>query len=723
MKANLLFLGHLTFAGEGNMAAQIILAPPLVLHNALPVPLDLTLRPKWTGPKTLHLGPTNQVALLHLEYANLESLMLLPEGYQQTQAIPANSLTIKQGDEVTTHGGSIWKAQGASGGGTSVAPNGGSPQKHPPGAAQSTSMSLTLYEVGPGRSTVDVSLRHTIDPGTGTHILRVACPLWVYNCTGLPIALRSTSQVLEVSGAGPDEGLAAADDQVPDSWVPPLLLPAHDDAEPLGLPRSVSGSPILRGTPQQSPAGRDLSAASVLHGAGSGLRGVVAGRGWGISKTFSDTLPSARSALPGGALSARGSLPPPSAARSSATGSMLSLGRSASVADAPGLQEILESKEEAQPSPGGVLGMQRAASRARGIADSMDTAPTFERPTQWPSMAQGLSTGGPGSTRLHLQVRAAATKAPIGKSYWSAFLDIDASSGGVAVTSLPLPSPATAAAATLGAAHRGAQPVVVTASSVQEADGALALCIAPRYVLRNLLDAPIQYKQQGTGGERELVPGAVCAVRWTDAGLPPRLCVRVQEAGWMWSGGFLLDVPGDLFVKIRHRDRGITMLVRVDVAITDAGIIHVTLSHNPSGFAPYRIENCSLETLNARQRGVSEQQDVLRPYCSLNYAWDEPTLPHALVLELPGSRHVGTFNLDQVSESRNPLARVIYHFASNLVLRLNCFLSICAFCRLVRMSCYRCTPDAASQSGACEWLSEPKAPREYSLYWIPRATP
>jgi len=29
--------------------------------------------------------------------------------------------------------------------------------------------------------------------------------------------------------------------------------------------------------------------------------------------------------------------------------------------------------------------------------------------------------------------------------------------------------------------------------------------------------------------------------------------VRVQEAGWLWSGGVALDTPGDLFVKIRHR--------------------------------------------------------------------------------------------------------------------------------------------------------------------------
>lgn len=52
----------------------------------------------------------------------------------------------------------------------------------------------------------------------------------------------------------------------------------------------------------------------------------------------------------------------------------------------------------------------------------------------------------------------------------------------------------------------------------------------------------------------------------------------------------------------RHRDRGVTMLVRVDVAASAAsGVLRCVLSHHPSGFAPYRIDNCSLETLHARQ--------------------------------------------------------------------------------------------------------------------------
>ena len=49
-----------------------------------------------------------------------------------------------------------------------------------------------------------------------------------------------------------------------------------------------------------------------------------------------------------------------------------------------------------------------------------------------------------------------------------------------------------------------------------------------------------------------------------------------------------------------------------------------------------------------RQKGCFEQDDLLRPYSSLDYAWDEPTLPHKLVLEQPGNRRLGEYDLDHV---------------------------------------------------------------------------
>lgn len=48
------------------------------------------------------------------------------------------------------------------------------------------------------------------------------------------------------------------------------------------------------------------------------------------------------------------------------------------------------------------------------------------------------------------------------------------------------------------------------------------------------------------------------------------------------------------------------------------------------------------------QLAYNELEDVLRPYSSLSYAWDEPSLPHRLLISQPGNRKLGVFNLDKV---------------------------------------------------------------------------
>ena len=88
---------------------------------------------------------------------------------------------------------------------------------------------------------------------------------------------------------------------------------------------------------------------------------------------------------------------------------------------------------------------------------------------------------------------------------------------------------------------------------VPEGDGALAVHVLPRYVLRNLSCLSLQYKQQHTHAERTLGQGGCSGLLWPDGSLPLRLCVRVHEAGALWSGAFSMDTPGDAFVKLRHK--------------------------------------------------------------------------------------------------------------------------------------------------------------------------
>lgn len=64
----------------------------------------------------------------------------------------------------------------------------------------------------------------------------------------------------------------------------------------------------------------------------------------------------------------------------------------------------------------------------------------------------------------------------------------------------------------------------------------------------------------GLGFDGDIRPGRfqalpVPAPRGASQQPPARVSMRLQEAGWLWSGGTRLDVPGSQFVKLRHRDQ------------------------------------------------------------------------------------------------------------------------------------------------------------------------
>ena len=68
-------------------------------------------------------------------------------------------------------------------------------------------------------------------------------------------------------------------------------------------------------------------------------------------------------------------------------------------------------------------------------------------------------------------------------------------------------------------------------------------------------------------------------------------------------------------VCVRCRDRGVTMLVRVDICASDAGVLVVSVSHHTGGFAPYRLDNCSPETLHLRCAcGLLGERHIRHPF-------------------------------------------------------------------------------------------------------------
>ena len=94
---------------------------------------------------------------------------------------------------------------------------------------------------------------------------------------------------------------------------------------------------------------------------------------------------------------------------------------------------------------------------------------------------------------------------------------------------------------------------VIAWGQVVGSDGTLAVMLLPRYIVHNALRMRLAYRQQDAALERVLERDGARAVHWPLPHRPLRLCLRVQEAGWRWSGGLALDTPGNLFAKIRHR--------------------------------------------------------------------------------------------------------------------------------------------------------------------------
>eukprot|EP00803_Ostreobium_quekettii_P009393 evm.model.scf_204.12 EVM.evm.TU.scf_204.12 scf_204:78769-93194(-) len=543
-----LFLGAKR-SREGSLS-QLHILPPVVVRNYLPVPTDVSLlvAPQSTpGPKA-RVEPRSHMDANTVLGNDVCCIRFRPEGFSQcdVDSIPPINDHSEFGhtEQAGLLSGSFEDVSGED---------------------------VTMQVSAEGHSGVPVRIRHYVHGFTGSHVFELCCAFWVYNCAGIPIALR------ESRGKEPvveEEAVRLPEDRVPKRWIPPFVgkADARQASAAAGAPGSTASVPISGKYPastsssSQQPLSQ-MSSSTDLVGLGSAVR---AGEATDFKIRTGWVGPSQQSTS------------------------------------------------------------DRQSVRKRGSFAG----------TRWPWI-EGANTRRHG--RLRLQLRSSMAQAPQGGDYWSGPVSLDAL-GGAAVVQVPCPIQGSASKPAFPAA---AYFFSVTAVPIPQAGGAWALHIMPRYVLHNTLNVNLRYRQQGIPIERELPSGARRNMHWPDASRPLRLNFRVQEAGWLWSGGILLDSPGDMFVKIRHRHREETILVGVDVSTSRSGVLTATLSRQ-EGFAPYRLDNFTSEKLHIRQESWRDQEDILRPYSSVPFAWDEPAAPHRVVLELAGRQYVGTFNLDEV---------------------------------------------------------------------------
>jgi hypothetical protein len=201
------------------------------------------------------------------------------------------------------------------------------------------------------------------------------------------------------------------------------------------------------------------------------------------------------------------------------------------------------------------------------------------------------------------------------------------------------------------------------------------ISIMPRFVVVNLMGRPLLVKQLGTSGRRyvggpggdgtgvdALLVGADQRVpfHWADSsggwGADGRsrrvVSVRFDEYGWQWSGGFPIHNVGEFSVRLRNLHTHASYICRVEVFMLQATLF-VVFQAELRRLPPYRIENMSFATLHYHQEGISHIEDVLLPYQTSRYSWDEIMAgegsPHQPGQErentdlAPGNRVHGTF--------------------------------------------------------------------------------
>ncbi|KFM26704.1 Vacuolar protein sorting-associated protein 13D [Auxenochlorella protothecoides] len=240
-------------------ALAIVVGAPLMLLNSLPVPVEVGV-----GGQQWTLGPLQRRALHGLEEARAQRLRLRPAGYAPVEAaLLSPAMLGALGAEAAERQEEIEVVE--------LPPHPSSSGPTGPGAQQAVrwvrDTPLQLVEVGQSGHSVGVVLRHGLDPGSGARVLRLTCTLWIFNCTGQPLALR---QAHEDAGHFTEaERAAAAEDR---AWLAPLALPP-ELLRPRGPP-SVTASaagPPTRSPMLLSPARGEAASSMRLNSATSSL--------------------------------------------------------------------------------------------------------------------------------------------------------------------------------------------------------------------------------------------------------------------------------------------------------------------------------------------------------------------------------------------------------------------------------------------------------------------
>lgn len=166
--------------------------------------------------------------------------------------------------------------------------------------------------------------------------------------------------------------------------------------------------------------------------------------------------------------------------------------------------------------------------------------------------------------------------------------------------------------------------------SVRQGTGRLAatklVTIAPRFILCNNLDMPIEMREPG--GDPRLVPEhAVRSVKLISVLADRELCLRFVEEG-EWSAAFVMSNVGTSYVRLARRSKP-TFLAQIDVVL-EAATLFVRVGRAPEW--PYSIRNFTDLDFHMHQSNPNEAEETefnpiiyhVPPRSAMPYSWDFP---------------------------------------------------------------------------------------------------
>ncbi|XP_040182653.1 vacuolar protein sorting-associated protein 13D [Rana temporaria] len=170
---------------------------------------------------------------------------------------------------------------------------------------------------------------------------------------------------------------------------------------------------------------------------------------------------------------------------------------------------------------------------------------------------------------------------------------------------------------------------------------------APRYLLINKSSHKLAFAQrefargQGTSnpnGYISTLPGSSVVFHWPRNDYDQLLCVRLMDVpNCTWCGGFQVNKNNSFHINMRDT-LGKCFFLRVEITLQGA-TYRISFSNTDQMPPPFRVDNFSKVPVMFMQHGVAEPRlrTEVKAAASLDYAWDEPTLPSYVTLTVKGA--------------------------------------------------------------------------------------